>query len=121
MTTMQGRQLIGGRWLSANGTFESRSPANQDEVVGVFPAGTPEEAGQAVAAARAAYPAWRRTSRILRADLFDNLAQIVKRETDALARLMARECGKVVTECRAEVVEGLHKVLDELTANVPAA
>lgn len=110
MTTMQGRHLIGGRWLSPNGTFDSRSPSNQDEIVGVFPAGTPEEAGQAVAAARAAYPAWRRTSRILRADLFDNLAQIVKRETDALAKLMARECGKVVTECRAEVIEGVHMI-----------
>src|SRR5438094_3296438 len=49
-------------------------------------------------------------SRIHRAELFDNLAQIVKRETDALSRLMARECGKVVTECRAEVIEGLHMI-----------
>src|SRR5206468_2131651 len=45
-----------------------------------------------------------------RAELFDNLAQIVKRETDNLAALMARECGKVITECRAEVVEGLHMI-----------
>ena len=45
-----------------------------------------------------------------RAELFDNLAQIVKRETDNLAHLMARECGKVITECRAEVVEGLHMI-----------
>ena len=41
---------------------------------------------------------------------FDHLAQLIKRDTDALATLMARECGKVVTECRAEVVEGLHMV-----------
>src|SRR5262249_15661897 len=34
----------------------------------------------------------------------------VKRDTDKLAELMARECGKVVTECRAEVVEGLHMI-----------
>jgi aldehyde dehydrogenase (NAD+) len=49
-------------------------------------------------------------SRILRAECFDRLAQLVKRDTDALAELMARECGKNVTECRAEVVEGLHMV-----------
>src|SRR5207248_7582716 len=47
---------------------------------------------------------------ILRGELFDNLAQLVKRDTDALARLMARECGKVISECRAEVVEGLHMI-----------
>jgi aldehyde dehydrogenase (NAD+) len=106
-----GRHLIAGRWLAPAGRdFDSRSPADTDEVVGRFPRASAEEANQAVAAARAAYPAWRRTSRVRRAELFDNLAQLIKRETDALAELMARECGKVVTECRAEVVEGLHMV-----------
>src|SRR5262249_54216921 len=68
------------------------------------------EARQAVAAAREAFPAWRRNSRIRRAELFDNLAQLVKRDTDRLAELMARECGKVLSECRAEVIEGLHMI-----------
>src|SRR5207302_2187914 len=36
--------------------------------------------------------------------------QRVKRETESMAELMARECGKVITECRAEVVEGLHMI-----------
>jgi aldehyde dehydrogenase (NAD+) len=109
--TITGRHLIGGRPLAPNGArFESRSPARQDEVLGVFPRAGVAEANEAVAAARAAFPAWRRTSRIRRAELFDNLAQLVKRDTDALAELMARECGKVVTECRAEVIEGLHMI-----------
>src|SRR5579859_6263575 len=106
-----GRHLIAGRWLTPAGrSFQSHNPARTQEVVGVFPGGAAAEANQAVAAARAAYPAWRRTSRIRRAELFDNLAQLVKRDTDSLARLMARECGKVITECRAEVVEGLHMI-----------
>jgi aldehyde dehydrogenase (NAD+) len=106
-----GRHLIAGRWLNSAGrSFESRSPADSNDIIGRFPRASAEEAGQAVAAARAAYPGWRRTSRIHRAELFDNLAQLIKRETDSLAELMARECGKVVSECRAEVVEGLHMV-----------
>src|SRR5262249_9891372 len=109
--TVTGRNLIAGRWHVGNGKrFESHSPARQSEVLGVFPASGAEEARQAVAAARAAYPAWRRTSRVHRAELFDNLAQLVKREADNLAQLMARECGKVVSECRAEVIEGLHMI-----------
>lgn len=108
---LPGRLFLDGRWLTASrATFPSISPANQDEVIGIFPQAGKEEADQAVAAARAAFPGWRRLSRIRRAELFDNLAQIVKRETDNLACLMARECGKVITECRAEVVEGLHMI-----------
>jgi aldehyde dehydrogenase (NAD+) len=106
-----GRNLIGGQWQpTKGGHFPSRNPARFDEVLGEFPKSTTDEAAKAVAAARAAFPAWRRTSRIKRAELFDELAQLVKRDTDNLARLMALECGKVVTECRAEVVEGLHMI-----------
>ncbi len=106
-----GRQWIGGRWITdGEEQFESRNPAKLTEVIGVFPDGGHEQARQAVAAARAAFSPWRRTSRIHRAELFDKLAQLVKRDTDKLAELMARECGKVITECRAEVVEGLHMI-----------
>ena len=90
--------------------FESRSPSNPADVVGVFPNGSLADAQASVSAARAAFPAWRRTSRVQRAELFDRLAQLVKRDTDAIAHLMARECGKVITECRAEVIEGLHMI-----------
>ena len=108
---LTGRNLIAGQWRPADGTaFDSRSPAQNDEVVGRFPASSPEEVRLAVASARASYPLWRRESRIHRAELFDNLAQLVKRDADDLARLMARECGKVVSECRAEVIEGLHMI-----------
>src|SRR5438552_8073806 len=111
LPNITGRHLIAGRWLSPpGGSFESRNPAHSQEVIGVFPRATPEDARRAVDAARQAFPAWRRMSRIHRAELFDNLAQLVKRDADKLAELMARECGKVVTECRAEVVEGLHMI-----------
>src|SRR5438105_3354215 len=107
---VRGRHAIAGEWVAPRDDFPSKSPANLAEVVGTFPNATPEEAARAVQAARDAFPGWRRTSRIIRAEGFDRLAQLVKRDTDALATLMARECGKNVTECRAEVVEGLHMV-----------
>ena len=43
--TLTGRNLIAGRWLPANGErFESRSPARESEVLGVFPCQQREEA-----------------------------------------------------------------------------
>src|SRR6478735_2205477 len=106
-----GRHLIAGRWVErSDKSFPSHSPANREELIGTFPNGTPETAREAVAAARMAYPAWRRLSHVHRAEHFDRLAQLIQRDVDSLARLMARECGKNITECRAEVIEGLHMV-----------
>ncbi|MCE9533717.1 MAG: aldehyde dehydrogenase family protein [Planctomycetes bacterium] len=107
---VKGKQLIAGQWHEATATFESRSPANRDDLVGVFPSGDAKQASDAVAAAKSAFGPWRRMSRIHRAEFFDRLAQIIHREIEPLAVLMAREAGKNITECRAEVVEGLHMV-----------
>jgi aldehyde dehydrogenase (NAD+) len=107
---IRGRHAIGGEWYPERDDFPSTNPANVTEIVGTFPAATTEEVQAAVDAARRAYPGWRRTSRILRAECFDRLAQLIKRDTESLAQLMARECGKNITECRAEVIEGLHMV-----------
>lgn len=109
--SMTGQHLINGNWQSsADDSFTSLSPSNQQHTVGIFPVGKEQEANQAVATARKAFPEWRRRSRVARAELFDNLAQIVKREVDDLAKLMAQECGKIFNECRAEVIEGLHMI-----------
>jgi aldehyde dehydrogenase (NAD+) len=105
-----GRHFIDGAWQSATAGFASRNPAHADEIVGEFPAGTAADADRAVHAARVAFPTWRRTSRIIRAECFDRLAKLIERDVDSLARLMARECGKNILECRAEVIEGLHMV-----------
>ena len=111
VSPITGRNFIAGRWRTpADPGLESHNPARWSEILGTFPNTSADEAVQAVLAAREAFPAWRRTSRIHRAELFDNLAQLVKRDVDSLALLMARECGKVVTECRAEVIEGLHMI-----------
>jgi aldehyde dehydrogenase (NAD+) len=111
VSAVRGRHRIADRWIDPRGQhFESRNPAHLDEVIGVFPVASPATAKEAVKAARAAFPSWRRSSRIHRAELFDNLAQLVKRDVDSLARLMAQECGKVLSECRAEVIEGLHMI-----------
>lgn len=110
-TATRGYHLIGEKKIEkAEKSFESKSPAHLPTVIGSFPSGTAEEANQAVAAAREAYPAWRRQSKVYRAELFDHLCQLIKRDVDAIANLMARECGKIFNECRAEVIEGLHMV-----------
>jgi aldehyde dehydrogenase (NAD+) len=111
MGSWQGQHAIAGRWHGATGrVFENINPANVDEVLGTYPCGTAVEVDEAVRAARAAFAFWRRTSRVRRGELFLNLANLIRRDTDELAAVLARENGKVLNEARAEVVEGLHMV-----------
>ncbi|MEX0712359.1 MAG: aldehyde dehydrogenase family protein [Pirellulales bacterium] len=110
-TDWLGRHLIAGEWSTAgHDRFENTNPARNQEVLGVYPKGTAADVDRSVEAARGAYDSWRRLSRIRRGDLFKRLGTLIEREVDSLARIMARESGKVLDEARAEVVEGLHMV-----------
>jgi aldehyde dehydrogenase (NAD+) len=107
---MHGKNLINGEWVASESgrTLESRSPSDSNDRIGRFPQSTANDVNQAVEAARAAYPRWRRLSRIKRGEVFDRFVQLIKRDHDELSRLMARECGKPINECRADVTEGIH-------------
>jgi aldehyde dehydrogenase (NAD+) len=108
---MVGRNFIDGAWIEAgDATFESLNPARFEEVVGIFPRTDAAGVSGAVAAARRAFPQWRRTSRIARGEYFDRLAQLIKRDQERLVELLARESGKQLNEARADVIEGLHMV-----------
>ncbi|OYT69581.1 MAG: aldehyde dehydrogenase, partial [Armatimonadetes bacterium JP3_11] len=102
--------LIRGRWQeSASGKrFESLNPADTREVIGTAPCSNASDVDAAVRAAREAFDSWRKMSRVKRGELIDNLAQLIKRDLNALSELVTRECGKPINEGRADVVEALH-------------
>ncbi|MFQ6110424.1 MAG: aldehyde dehydrogenase family protein [Nitrospinota bacterium] len=105
-----GKNYIDGRWVdSLSGReFESRSPADIENLLGRFPRSDSRDVDAAVEAAARAYPSWREVSRIRRAEYFDSFVQLVKRDQEELARLVSLECGKALNEGRADVVEGIH-------------
>lgn len=107
---MRGKNYIGGKWVDAQGgrKHESRNPARTDEVLGAAPLSSREEAEQAVAAAKAAFPAWRALSHIKRGEFIERFVDLVKAEAEAIGRLVAQEAGKALNEARADVVEGIH-------------
>jgi aldehyde dehydrogenase (NAD+) len=100
---------IGGRWVpAASGrTFENRNPANHDDLVGVFADSSREDVERAVAAARAAFPAWRALPAPRRGEILFRAAEILVRRKEELARDMTREMGKVLAETRGDVQEAI--------------
>lgn len=103
----QGKNFINGYWSVDKSSFEATNPSNE-KIYGVFPNSHDETIKKAVSAARAAFPAWKRESRVRRADLFDKLAQLLKRDHDKLKEAISVETGKNLNESHAEVIEALH-------------
>jgi alpha-ketoglutaric semialdehyde dehydrogenase len=101
--------FIDGAWVpSVSGElFEDRSPANTDDVVGVFQKSTAADVAQAVDAARLAFERWRLVPAPRRAELLFRAAQLIADRKESLARDMTREMGKVLEETRGDVQEAI--------------
>ena len=72
---------IGGKARPTAETTASRSPADTRVVVARVAAGTAQDVHDAVAAAKAAYPAWRRTPWQKRIEILGRAADGVRRAT----------------------------------------
>jgi len=101
---LDARLLIGGRWVDGAARIEVRNPARPDELVGTIVRGTPADVDRAVAAAKAAQPAWAALP-------VRERAAAIARGLDALAEgaqercaLYVRENGKTLAEARGELL-----------------
>ncbi len=104
-----GRNFIAGAWVAATSgrAFESRNPADRDDLVGTFQAGGPADVAMAVRAAEAAFPAWRATPAPRRGEILLDYARLLRRDKERLARALTREMGKVIAEARGDVQEAI--------------
>src|SRR5258708_21651723 len=109
-TSQTCRNFINGRWVesAASGTSERRNPANLDEIIGFAPLSTREETREAVAAARAAFPAWRDTPAPLRSRVLAKAALLMEQQKEEIARLMTREEGKALKDALGEVQKSVN-------------
>lgn len=100
---------IAGEWVqpSMSKYTENRNPADQREVLGLFPSSSKEDVDRAVQAASEAYRKWRKVPAPERgAILFEAAKKLVERKED-FARDMTREMGKILEETRGDVQEAI--------------
>src|SRR5712672_101116 len=85
---------VGGEWVDPSGS-ETIDVINSttEEVMGTIPAGTPEDADRAVAAAREAFVAWAATSREQRAGYLEAIAAGLSERADEIAATISQELG----------------------------
>lgn len=96
---------IDGKAVTAAGQFEDKSPIDTRVVLGKFQHGGREHVKQAVAAARAAFPAWSGLPWQERVKHLKRLADTIRKHKFDLSALMIHEVGKNRLECLGDVVE----------------
>ncbi len=93
------RNYINGEWVeSAADPIININPSQLDDVVGTYAAADRAQTERAIAAARAAFPAWSRSSIQTRADLLDAVGSRILAGAQEIGRLLAREEGKTLKE-----------------------
>ncbi len=97
--------LINGQWLAGGSRFEVMDPATGLKLADVANLG-PAEAEAAIAAANAAWPAWRGKTAKERCNLLRKWFDLLMANQEDLARLMTAENGKPLAESRGEVAYG---------------
>ncbi|WP_433622160.1 aldehyde dehydrogenase family protein [Nocardia sp. CA-120079] len=88
------RQYIGGAWVNSTGegVIEVRNPATE-QVIAVVAKGTEDDADAAVAAAKAAQPAWARLSTSERATWLRRLQAAAAADRENLVRIIQDDVG----------------------------
>ncbi len=98
--------IIDGEEVTGRDTFEVRAPANHDTVLGTFQRATPEDVDRAVAAAKAAYPAWSKRPWQERVEIIRKAADLIRERKYVLSAYLIFETGKSRTEAIGEIEEG---------------
>jgi acyl-CoA reductase-like NAD-dependent aldehyde dehydrogenase len=113
------RLLINGRWVTGVDTFEVRDPYDQ-ALVGTVAVASPEQAGEAVTAARAAmlldWPA------SARADLLLRTSQLLAERSADFAEVLRAEAGKPISAALVEVSRavGTLRIASEEARRLPS-
>ena len=94
---------IAGEWVPGSNVTRDINPSDLSDVVGEYAQADAKQVEQAIAAARAAAPAWAAFNTQARADILDKIGNEILARKDELGKLLSREEGKTLPEGIGEV------------------
>lgn len=97
------KNFVGGEWVEGATASDNVNPSNTGEIVGRYAQADAAQTQAAIAAARAAFPKWSRTTPQERHDVLLKASIEIAARRDELGRLLAREEGKALPEAIGEV------------------
>ncbi|MBR4972146.1 MAG: CoA-acylating methylmalonate-semialdehyde dehydrogenase [Oscillospiraceae bacterium] len=113
------KPYIGGQWIDSESTkYTTIYDPSTGKPIAQVPQCTGAEVEKAIAAAKAAYPAWKNTPVRNRANIMMKLRNLLERDKDELALLVATENGKCWSEAVGDVAKALE--MTELACSAPS-
>ena len=97
--------LINGQWVSGSSRFDVLDPSNGHKLVDVANLGA-ADADEAIAAANAAWPAWKAKTAKERSIILRKWFDLLMANQEDLGRIMTAEQGKPFGEAKGEVAYG---------------
>jgi len=98
------RNYVHGDWIERenDGHLDVENPST-GEIIARVPLSTTQAANDAISAAKDAFPAWAATPVSRRVEPLFKLAALIRENEEKLARSIAEEMGKSLTDARAEI------------------
>jgi acyl-CoA reductase-like NAD-dependent aldehyde dehydrogenase len=96
------KNYIAGEWVEGDGVSRNVNPSNTNDLVGLYAHASAAQVETAIAAAKAAFPAWSRTTPQERHDILLRASTEILARREELGRLLAREEGKSLPEAIGE-------------------
>ena len=97
------KNYIAGEWVEGDSVSRDVNPSDTNDVVGLYAQASVAQVETAVAAAKAAFPAWSHTSPQERHDILLRASTEILARREELGKLLAREEGKTLPEAIGEV------------------
>lgn len=97
------KNFIGGEWVDGSGVTRNINPSNTNDLVGEYAKADKVQTEKAIAAAKAAFPAWAQSTPQVRYDALNKISLEILARKEELGRLLAREEGKTLPEGIGEV------------------
>ncbi len=98
------RNYINGEWLEGKGVRENINPSDITDIVGEYAQADKAQTEAAIAAAKAAQPAWAAATPQVRADALEFIGTELLARKDEIGRLLSREEGKPLGNGIAETM-----------------
>lgn len=112
------RPFIGGQFVeSKTENYATLYDPSTGQPIAYSPQCTQDEVEQAIACAKAAFPAWKNTPVRKRAAIMMKLCRLIQRDMDELTRICATENGKCWSEAAGDVGKALE--MTELAISAP--